>query len=326
MNKRSLLFFLFKLTIIILLVSCKTEEKEELPYFEGEIKLSESRGLYGSLFKVHTTYTIAENYFKREQRLGGVNSVFSTYAGIIIDLKKDSVILYSADKLSGKKNKHTTTIKAFKTASNYKNFPNSLPSPVDNTFKLLPNYNLKKQVEDSTLIKNFKSDYTQYIDNANILKQDLFNTKKIRIKRAVLEMVFPNIPNEINFVLKSDLKTTISNINNDSIISGEQTKALDLFVRDVFNKDKTKTNEEATNLNKLAKNKWVKMGLNLIKKGVDLNFHITTNVSELTTREILLNDIYFPSLDIGFDEIEDIEDFMSELPSEGGGDFDGFDD
>ena len=296
------------------MISCKNEQKKtEEPYFEGEITLSESRGLYGNLFKVHTTYKLSENYIKREQKLGGLNSVFDTYAGIIVDLEKDSIVLYYADKLLGKKNKHTTSVKVY--AKNVKSFPNSLPSPVDNTFNLLSDYSLINQTKDSTEIKGFKSDYTLYNDKSKIFKQEIFDSKDIKTKRELLEIVFHNIPDEINFVLKSDLRTTISNISNDSIINNEQSKAIDLFLRDVFQKS-----DKKTDLEKLAKNKWIKLGLNILKKGIDLNIHIKTDISKLETRKIISSEFSFPSLD--FIEISDIDDFINDLPSEGGGDFD----
>jgi hypothetical protein len=300
--------------------NCGEKKKEnKIPYFEGEITLSESRGLYGSLFKVHTTYNISENRIKREQKLGGITSLLDIYAGIIIDLEKDSVILYNVDNLSGNKNKHTTSIKNFKTNPKYKNFPNSLPSPVDNTFKLLPDYDLIKQVKDSSVIEGFKSDYTLFNDETKILKQEVFDSKEIRVKRELLEMVFMELPKEINFLLTSNLRTTITDISNDSIVSGEQTKAIDVFLRDVF-KDKNQKKEK-TDLDKIAKNKWIKLGLNLLKKGVDMNIHITTGLSKLEQRINLPIDLSLPSLD--FIEISDIDDFIDTLPSEGsGGDFD----
>ena len=107
---------IFKYISILICLSfyaCEDNKTAEVdaakPFFEGEINLSESRGLYGSLSKVHTTYSISENYLKREQRLGGINSILETYAGMIIDLEKDSVVLYYSDKISGNKNKHTTS-------------------------------------------------------------------------------------------------------------------------------------------------------------------------------------------------------------------------
>lgn len=310
--------FTLKISLLLLIffIGCKDEQKKtEEPYFEGEITLSESRGLYGSLFKVHTTYTLSENYFKREQKLGGINSVFNTYAGVIVDLEKDSIVFYYVDELLGKKIKHTTSIKDYNTSHKYNTFPNTLPSPIDNTFNLLPDYNLIKQIKNSTEIKGFKSDYTLYKDESKIFKQEIYDSKDIKIKREFLEIVFPNIPDEINFVLKSDLKTTISDINNDSIINSKQSKAIDLFLRDIFQKS-----DEKTDLEKIANNKWVQFGLNILKKGIDLNINIKTNIAELENRKVVSSEFSFPSL--GFKEIPNIDDFINDLPREGGVDFD----
>ena len=282
--------------------------------------MSESRGLYGSLFKVHTTYTISENYLKREQKLGGINSVFDNYAGIIVDLKKDSVVLYYSNNLSGRKHKHTTSIQNFKKNPTYQSFPNSLPSPIDKTFNLLPDYQLIKQIADSMEIKGFNCDYTLFKDKSGIFKQEVFDTKEIKVKREILEMVFKDIPTEINFLLTSDLRTTITDISNDSIVSGQQSKAIDVFLRDVFQKEGATQNAKKTDLEKLAKNKWVKLGLKALKKGVDLNIHITTEVSALSKRSPNHAEFSFPSTD--FEEISDIDVFLESLPQEGEIEFD----
>ncbi|MGR7813938.1 hypothetical protein [Lacinutrix undariae] len=303
------------IVLIALFVACKNDAKKEIPYFEGDISLSESRGLYGSLFKIHTTYTLSENYLKREQSLGGVNSVFNVYSGIIIDLEKDSIVLYHVDKSSSKKNKHTVSIHDFKTNPKYQNFPTTFPSPVDHTFKLLPSYEEINRVNDSTLIKKYNTDYTLYNDTSKILKQEVFDTKDVKIKRELLEMVITDIPDNINFVLQSNLRTTITDIKNDSIVNGEQSKAVNGFLRDIFNK-----NDEKTDLQKIASNKWVKIGLNILKKSVDLNIHITSEIDELKPRKILSTEFNFPSLD--FIEISDIDDFIDTLPTGESIDFD----
>src|SRR5690606_6020116 len=231
--------------LIFLFFSCtffdkkndKNEENEapSLPYFEGVIKLSESRGLYGSISKIHTTYHISENRMKREQELGGVNTVFSIYAGMIIDLQKDSIVLYYADGLAGTKNKHTLSIGEYKKHMTDNYIPQSVPAPYDTTFKLLPDYVKIGLVKDSTEIKGFMCDYTIYKDSLKILKQEVFDTKEINIKRPLVALTFLNIPKEINFPLKSEVHTTISDISNDSIIAGKQTKLLDELARRALN-------------------------------------------------------------------------------------------
>ena len=303
------------LLILTSILSCTTTKEE--PYFEGELTLSESRGLYGSLFKVHTTYTFSENYLKREQKLGGLNSVFNVAAGIVINLEKDSVVVYYTDKLNNKKNKHTTTVSEFISNLKYKQFPNSIPSPVDHTFKLLPDYKFIKKITDSTSIKNFNADYFLYKDASNIFKQEVFSTKDIKVKRQLLDMVFINFPKELNFPLKTSLKTTISDISNDSLVNNKQSKAIDKFLRDVF-----KTEKKQTDLKKLSKNSWLNLGLKLLKTGVDLNINVSSELSDLTIRKTSVADFSLSFLLSGFEEIDDIDDFFNELPIEGGYDFD----
>ncbi|MBW1295923.1 hypothetical protein [Aquimarina litoralis] len=319
-SKSLLSSFIF---ISILFLSCNSsktpKEEDTRPYFEGEIKLSETRGLYGALTKVHTTYYISENKIKREQKWGGVYSVLDNYAGIIIDLEKDSVTMYYADKFSNVRNKHTLSIEKYKSYLVTKTIPNGIPSPVDHTFELLPEYKLIHQVKDSTVIQSFTSDFTRYHDDSDFLNQDVFDSKDIKVKRELLEMIFMNLPEEINFPLKSESKLTFSEISNDSIIKGKQTKALDQFARKLLRK-KDSTIKKESDLEKLAKNKWLNFGLQILKKGVDLNIHVTTEVSEFSVRALLDVDVSMPSGD--FVDVLDFDDFINDLPTGGGGDFD----
>ena len=315
-------YYIYFLTFAIC-TSCASDKKaeDETPYFEGEIKLSESRGMYGSLFKVHTTYLISENYIKREQKLGGLQSALNIYSGLIIDLEKDSVTLYHANGLNSEKVKHTLSVKDYKAKIKSHYFPRSIPSSLDNTFRLLNDYSLEKHVKDSTTIKNFKSDYSLLKDSLSLFKQEVFDTKDIKIKRELLEMVFLNIPEGINFPLKSQFRTTITDISNDSIIAGEQSKAIDKFLRDVFQKEDAPNTKKRTRLDKVAKNKWVKLGLKILKKGVDLNIEINSEIVEIFDKPMMPNAFSLPSGD--FTEIIDFDEFIDiSSPSGEGFDFD----
>lgn len=310
--------------LILTLNACQYFNKKEKQidtegYFEGEINISESRGLYGSLFKVHTTYSISENQLKREQKLGGLYSMLDNYAGLIIDLNKDSVTLYYNDKIMDKHIKHTMSIEQYKSKIKTDPFPKVIPSPVDQTFNLFTEYTKINHVTDSAKINGFISDYTLYNDNTNIFKQEVFDSKHIKIKRSLLEMTFMNLPDNINFPLQSNLKTRLSDISNDSIISGKQTRAIDHFIRSVFAGKDTLSNKQSTDLEKLANSKLVQLGLDILKKGVDLNLHITSELSDIDFIPLSLTDFSLPSGD--FSEIEDFDEFLNELPNSSG-DFD----
>ncbi len=281
-------------------------------YFEGAINLSESRGLYGTFFEVQTTYLISENRLKREQKLGGLNSPFEVYAGILIDLKKDQVVLYNADKVSGNR-KYTMTVREYKDFLKENTFPNSVPSPVDNTFRLISNRRMICQVKDSAVVQGFPSDYTLFKDPSEILKQEVYDSKALKIKRELLDMVFMDLPKEINFLLSSDLRTGIS---EDSVISGQQTKALDGLTRKLFAGNDSASAEKKTDLDKLTKNPWVKMGVKVLQKGVDLNIHITSTIKEFSARSLSDSELSLPSGD--FEELSDLDEFLKSLPSEGG--------
>lgn len=291
----------------------RTEKLREVPDgpFEGEIILSESTGLYGSLFKVHTSYLISENAIRREERLGGLNDVFDNYAGIIINLEKDSVTLYYADIVD--KFKHTLTVEEYKAHMAKKPLPRCTPSPAGNTFTFFTTYNPIRTVKDSVVIEGFNTDYNLYKED--ILQQEVYDSKKLQIKRELLEMVFPNLPEKTNFVLKSEFKTVLSGIKNDSIVNSNQARLLDELSRGIMYHIDSVEREE-TDLEKLSKNKWVNMGLDLLKKGVDLNLHVSSEISEFSAKSIQPSEFSLPSGD--FKDIDDFDEFFNSIPSGGG--------
>ena len=309
--KLALLLFLFFSFASCNFLSKDTDQKEkkasEEHYFEGEIKLSESTGYQGSLFKVYTTYLISENKIKREQKAKGLNAVFNMKNGIIIDLVKDSVTLYYSDVFQ--KNKHSLSVKEY---DNYLKTKNHYPqgfSPIDGTFTFLSTYKAHKTVKDSSSIQGFMTDYMLYIDD--IFQQEVFDTKDIKVKRELLEMVFYQLPKEINFPLRSEFKSIISNVKNDSLIH-KTVQLKDKISKDFLHKTDT------TNTDKLTKNKWLDLGIKALKKGVDIALHATLKIESLSEHEIKLSEFSIPSGD--FKEIDDIDTFFSKLPS--GGDFD----
>ncbi|WP_103069993.1 hypothetical protein [Aquimarina sediminis] len=152
-------------------------------------------------------------------------------------------------------------------------------------------------------------DYNLYI--GDVFQQEIFDSKDIKIKRNLLEMLFYRLPKEINFPLSSEFKSTISSVKNDSII----TKSAQL--KDKISKDLLK-NTDTTNTDKLIKNKWLDLGIKMFKKGVDIALHATLKTESFSERIIELPEFAMPSGK--FKEIEDIDTFFSKLPS--GGDFD----
>lgn len=285
----------------------KDEKASGKRYFEGEIKLSESRGYQGSLFKVYTTYLISENKIKREQKAKGLNAVFNMKNGIIVDLAKDSVTLYYSDVFQ--KNKHLLSVKEYDHYLKTKNHYSQGFSPIDGTFTFLSTYEAHKTVKDSSFIQGFMTDYTLYIDN--IFQQEIFDTKDIKVKRELLEMVFYQLPKEINFPLRSEFKSIISSVKNDSLIH-KTVQLKDKISKDILHKT------DITNTDMLTKNKWLDLGIKALKKGVDIALHATLKIESLSEHEIKLSEFSIPSGD--FKEIDDIDTFFSKLPS--GGDFD----
>lgn len=274
--------------LYILLVFCtflfncegnsNTKKEEQttapIPYFEGEIVLTETRDLSDRLFEVETIFILSENSIKREQRLDGVGDVFDDYAGVFVDLEKDSIIFYYVHEASKKYNKHSVSIKEYNSNTDYNYFPNTVPSPIDNTFKLISEYSLAEQVKDSTTIIGYTSDYTRYEENTGFLMLEVFDSKKIKVKRELLEIVFLDLPAEINFLLMAEVQ-------------------------------RSKTEREE----KKSKKNWVDLGLDLLNKTVDLTVHIKKKVSTLTKRIIGPSEKGLPA--VNFTEIPDFNEFVN---------------
>ncbi len=335
--------FLFCLGFFFL-VGCNFD-KEKLP-FEGEINIAHSRGLYGPLFKTHTKYIFSKNRVKREEKLGGLNSIYNTHAGIIIDLEKDSVLLYLCE-LEGyegleksikekiekglkenlglndtpdfskwvKNVKHKLSIADYQKYLADKPFHHGMPHPIDLSFTYLDKkeYVNPKIVKDSMNIQGFSCDYTQY--KGELFQHKIFDTKEINIDRKILNMLFVNLPKEINFPINYQHTTILTEISNEDIITGKYGKGIDALYRYTKAEGDTTKMEEASDLTSIAKNKFLNLGINLFKKGVDLNLHITGEAGDIVEKPIKGSLTAFssvPNID-SFEEIDDTKAFFTLL-------------
>lgn len=303
-NPLSANFYLSLLILPFIIAGCNTLEKneksigEDKVFFEGSITFKEETGLYGKLFTISTSYQVEENCLKREERLTGINKIWNNYAGLIINLDKDKVILYYSDITN--KIKHSLSVKE------YLNIRDSLageiksPWVVDRTFQHFDPYIRKRYVKDSLVIEGFTTDYSKFTEG--YIKQEVFDTRQIKIKRLLMEMAIPGIPESIHFPLRSDLKTIVGEINNDSITSS----AKDFYpIQDTEN---VKMRED--------KNSFIiNTAINLIKKGIDLNLHSNLELDEIFEGEIPTS--VFSLSDSEFKEISDLDDFLKNFPDAG---------
>lgn len=300
------------------LQSDPSDPKEIQGSFEGEIHLSTSQGLYGELEKVNTTYYITKNKIRRHQQLGGVNSVFGISAGMIIDGEKDSVTLYYNQGPGAEKQKTTLDITSFIEYRKSHYFPISLPSVVDHSFTMLNEYNTISTIKDSTTKQGILCDYTLYTENSRILKQEIFDSKQVNINREWLEMIFTGIPSDRNFVLESSMKTTVSNVSNDTILSGSQTKALNELIRKLAKKQDSTIDTKKSDTEGLLGNKWVNKALNLVKKGIDLSLHVSTELDKVEVKTIESTDLQISG---DFTEVSP-DEFLSSIEYSGSSDWD----
>ena len=277
-------------------------------FFEGVITLTGTFSYFGSLFEDETTYYISENRLKRERKstpLGG--EPVGRYAGMIVDLEKDRVTLYLVIDYEDKYLKHSMSIAEYQTYLNSEVQPSLIPSPFDKTFTILDEYILIHQVEDSTTIEGFRADFSQFNNSSGRFKQEVFDTKNLRIKRPLLENTFPNLPDEINFPLGTVFRTTLTDVKNDSIIAGRESKGFERLIKDLVTNDSSAS--KTSDLDKIARNKWVNRGLKFLKKGVDLSINTTIRLKEIVARELTEETLELPAKP--FKNAEDLAEFVN---------------
>lgn len=272
------------------IISCtpsgETTMNKEQGYFEGEISLVESVNF--AAIALHTHFFISENKIKREQKFPYIPALLNTTVGMIADLEQDSVCLYYNALSSGKK--CTVSIKEY--LDFVENYDGSLkPSPIDQTFTEFTNYRTVKEVKDSTTMRGFSVDYSKHLlgegDSLDLeVVQEVFDTKGLIIKRELLELAFPKIPDFINFPLASNFGIKVDQIENDSIIQNDLVKGVDALVRQLLPVEDTLVKQERTDFEALSDNKLLNVGLDVVKKGLNVASGRHVKVLKITPKRL----------------------------------------
>lgn len=301
---------LFLLTLVV--ASCTTATNEETSsvletdYFEGEIKLIEYINYAGLALNTH--FVISENKIKREQKFLHLPGLLNTTVGMIADLEQDSVVLFYKNYIDQKK--CTISIAEYLDFVKDQKFKYVVPSVVDPTFTEFTTYETIKEVKDSTTMRGFSVDYSRhrFADEENVaigMEQEIFDTKAIVIKRKLLTLIFPRIPESINFPLESSLELMIDEIENDSLIQSDLVKGLDTLIwqplqeKDTLNEGKetdVAANLEA-DLEALSNSKLLNFGLDVVKKGLNIASNRNTKVVKVTPKKVVPTTIDLPKGD-----------------------------
>lgn len=298
--------------LVVFLYACSNDSRKGdmdavKTYFEGEIVQKEEVGLYGKLAGRKTTWLFSEHRLKREQTYSGIANLLLAKAGIIVDLLKDSVTLYYTD-IDGSF-KYTGSCKDYQTYMKEKGTTRKGLNTVDQTFTVLQNYRSSKHIEDSMEIKGFLCDY--YLYKENPVKQEVLDAKGLLIKRSLLEMAILNLPSEINFPMRSDVRTLVTEVKNDSILNSSVSQTLKGKIKQLLGR-KTEGVKNSKPEQKSEGSQYAEKGINLIKKGIDAAIHITVELVEIAKRSVTQAEWHLP--EAKYQEFKDPERFFEALP------------
>lgn len=298
--------------VVLLLSACNNDSKEGnentiKAYFEGEVVQKEEVGLYGKLAGLKTTWLFSEHLLKREQTYSGLANLLPAKAGIIVDLLKDSVTMYYTD-IEGSF-KYTGSCKDYQTYMKEKGTTRKGLNTVDQTFTVLQNYRSSKHVKDSMEIKGGLCDY--YLYKENPVKQEVFDAKGLLVKRSLLEMAILNLPSEINFPIRSEVRTLVTEVKNDSILNSAVSQTLKGKIKQLLG-TKTEGVKNSKPEPKSNESQYAERGINLIKKGIDAAIHITVELVEIAKRSVTQAEWHLP--EAKYQEFKDPERFFEALP------------
>ena len=274
--------------------------------FTGQIKLKRSNGVYGFLFEEHISLEFSENKVKREERLGNkLNKVqyFKEYVGVIIDFKLDEVTLYFSS--LGDHYKHVMSIDDYKEKVLNNNLSPSTPNFFDNTFTPFTTYAIQENVPDSSSMKGFKLDYSY--TGQHLIDQNIMDAKELNVPRRSMELIYGNLPTEINFPMRSETKTIVSDFKEDAVLESPEMQFVNRLIHQTGIKRKLLM--RILRIKKIRKDKWVKRTLKVLKYGIDFKFNVRTQVDEISPSPLADDDIKLPE-NIYFEPIENLYEFL----------------
>ncbi|WP_298322586.1 hypothetical protein [uncultured Dokdonia sp.] len=235
--------FLLLLVALCVLNSCGFSSETKTPIIElsdtnepfvGKIILENIEGNT----KTEVTFHIDVKSIRREQTHQGGNGFLGDKAGIIVNYDKDQVILYNT---YGGAKWTTYTIEGYKNALARDTFPYApIVASYDYTYSFLNDYTAIVAKENALEIESLQLDYKLY-SNLSI-RQENFDTDEIKVRREMIALVFPNMPENVHFPLlfKVSKNTGDNGIDNKTNLSEKGWKDK---ITQVFNELNTKENK-----------------------------------------------------------------------------------
>ncbi|AWH74047.1 hypothetical protein DCS32_07710 [Dokdonia sp. Dokd-P16] len=235
--------FLLLVVALSVLNSCGFSSETETPIIElsdanepfvGKIVLENIE----NNTKTEVTFHVDENSIRREQTHQGGEGLLGDKAGIIVNYDKDEVILYNT---YGGAKWTAYTIEEYKNALANDTFPYaSIVTSYDYTYSFLDDYTTIADKENALAIESLQLDYKLYGDLD--IRQENFDTDEIKVRREMIALVFPNMPENVHFPLlfKISKNTGDASINDETNLSEKGWKNK---INQVFNELSTKENK-----------------------------------------------------------------------------------
>ena len=214
--------FLLLLVALCVLNSCGFSSETKTPIIELS---DENEPFVGKIVleniedntKTEVTFHIDTNSIRREQTHQGGKGLLGDKAGIIVNYDKNQVILYNT---YGGAKWTAYTIEEYKNALALDTFPYaSIVTPYDYTYSFLDDYTAIVEKDNALAIESLQLDYKLY-SNLSI-RQENFDTYEIKVRREMIALVFPNMPDNVHFPLLFKISNNIdnANINNETNLS-----------------------------------------------------------------------------------------------------------
>ena len=214
------LFIRITVSIFLLIfTSCDDDDSQEIEFkenehglFEGEIVLKKKSGLY----ETQITFFISDRIVHRQELYEDVIFFIpDVFSGVLIDLKKERITLYKnegktwMEKLANDEYDGIKSSMSFEEYNSYveeyKFDSSDKASCYDYMFSYLEEYNELLQRKD--VLPKLKLQLDFHLFNEGNTVQDVFASPKININKEILPLLFPNIPEDLDFPLISNVYT-----------------------------------------------------------------------------------------------------------------------
>ena len=203
----------------MILTSCGSDDSQEVKFkenehglFEGEIVLKKKSGLY----ETQITFFISDSIVHRQELYEDVIFFIpDVFSGVLIDLKKERITLYKNEGKTWMEKLAIDEYDGIKSSMSFEEYNSYVEeykfdsidkaSCYDYMFSYLDEYNGLLQRKD--VLPKLKLQLDFHLFNEGNTVQDVFASPKINIDKEILPLLFPNIPEDLDFPLISNVYT-----------------------------------------------------------------------------------------------------------------------